>query len=171
MIWSFLTKHWRPILGLVLVVAAFMVGRYTTPGPDIVTATQIKFVERKVEVVKVVKAKDRIVYRDVTVKPDGTRIDHSVERSVTETKAAKTTDSATDSASDSKTAVSTYKPQWRVGALIGLNVGGIHFDQPMGWGLLSAGAFAERRLVGPFWFGLWGMSTGPSFGLMLAGEF
>lgn len=171
MIWSFVANHWRPILALVATVAAFMVGRYTTPGPDVVVATNYKFVERRVEVVRVEKARDRVVYRNVTVKPDGTRIDHSVERSVTETKSAKTTDSATDSAGDAKQTVSSYKPQWRVGVLVGLNVGGLHFDRPVGWELLAAGAFAERRLVGPFWIGLWGQSTGPSFGLMLSGEF
>lgn len=167
----FLARHWRPIAFLVLLAASFAVGRYTTPGPDVVIAQSIRFVERKVEVKVVEKAKDRIVYRNVIVHPDGTKVDRSVERTETETKVATDTRTDRDTATSSKTEVTAYKPQWRVGALVGVNAGGIRLTGPMGWELLSAGAFAERRIAGPFWFGVWGLSTGPSFGLMLGAEF
>lgn len=167
----FLKKHWRKLAVLVALVAAFAVGRYTTPGPDVVIAQSIRFVERKVEVVRTEKAKDRIVYRDVTVKPDGTKIDRSIERTETETKLAKTTATDRDSATDTKSQVTSYKPQWRVGALLGVNVAGVRFDRPIGYDLLAAGAFAERRIVGPFYAGIWALSAGPSFGLTVSLEF
>lgn len=171
MIWDFFKSHWRPLLALVLIAAAFMVGRYTTPGPEVVVAQSIRFVERKVEVASKEKTKTVVVYRDRVVKPDGTRVEHEVERSVDDVKTAKTVESSANLASEEKQTVSAYKPQWRVGVLIGANVGGIRFDRPVGWDLLAAGAYAERRLVGPFWIGVWGLSTGPSFGLTLGGEF
>lgn len=172
MLLAFIKAYWRPIAVLVALAAAFAIGRFTTPGPDVVIASSIRFVERKVEVKVVERAKDRIVYRNVEVKPDGTRIDRSIERSVTDTKAATNTSSSTDSASDTKTTVTAYKPQWRVGALLGFNVGGVHLTPlSVGSDAFAWGAFAERRIAGPFFVGLWGLSTGPSFGLTLSMEF
>lgn len=171
MIWTFLRAHWRPLAVLALLVGAFAVGRFTTPGPDVIDQYKFVFSERRVEVKVVEKAKDRIVYRNVEVRPDGTKIDRSIERSVTDTKTA--TDVTVDrtGATESKVTVSAYKPQWRVGALLGANVAGFHFDRPLGWDLLAAGAFAERRIAGPFFVGLWALSAGPSFGLTLSVEF
>lgn len=173
MLLAFIKAYWRPIAVLVALAAAFATGRFTTPGPDVVIASSIRFVERKVEVRVVERAKDRIVYRNVEVKPDGTRIDRSIERSVTDTKAATNTSSSTDSASDMKQAVTSYRPQWRVGALLGFNVGGLHLSPTFSLtsDAFAWGAFAERRIAGPFFVGLWGLSTGPSFGLTLSMEF
>jgi hypothetical protein len=171
MIFSFLAAHWRPIAVLVALVGAFAVGRFTTPGPDVVIAQSIRFVERKVEVKVTEKAKDRIVYRNVETRPDGTKIDHSIERTDTDVKAATNTTTDRNDASETKQTVTAYKPQWRVGALLGANWAGVHFDRPIGWDLLAAGAFAERRIAGPFFVGLWALSAGPSFGLTLSIEF
>lgn len=169
---SFLLKHWRPLLALACIVGAFAVGRYTTPGPDVVIAESIRFVEKRVEVKVVEKAKAKIVYRDVVTKPDGTKIDRSVESSATDTRIATDTVTARDGASDRKETVSAYKPQWRVGALLGVDAGAIA-RSPLtpSYSWISAGAFAERRIVGPFFVGLWALSSGPSFGLTLSVEF
>jgi hypothetical protein len=169
---EFLRAHWKKLLAVALVAGAFAVGRYTTPGPDVVIAQSIRFVERKVEVVKVEKAKTRIVYRNVEVKPDGTKIDRSVETTETETKRDSNTSTDRDNASSSTSTVTAYKPQWRVGALVGVD-GGTLVRNPLNpsWSLLSVGAFAERRIAGPFFVGVWGLSTGPSFGLTLSVEF
>jgi hypothetical protein len=168
---NFLRAHWKKVVALALLVGAFAVGRYTTPGPDVVIAESIRFVETKVEVRVTEKAKDRIVYRDIITKPDGTKIDRSIERTETETKKSTDTKTSTDAASDAKSSSTGYKPQWRVGALVGANVAGVRFDRPLGWDLLAAGAFAERRIAGPFYVGLWALSAGPSLGLSVTVEF
>jgi hypothetical protein len=162
-----LREHWRPIAVLVALVAAFAVGRYTTPGPDVVIAQSIRSSSARSRS-SVEKAKDRIVYRNVD-REARRHEDRPLGRALRDRDESgqERPTSDRDSASDSKQTVTAYKPQWRVGALLGANVGGIHFDRPIGWDLLAAGAFAERRLVGPFFVGILGLSTGPSFGLTL----
>jgi hypothetical protein len=51
------------------------------------------------------------------------------------------------------------KPQWRLSALAGVSVPVVlHGGFEGRWWV--AGAAAERRVVGPLWLGLWGLSSG-----------
>jgi hypothetical protein len=146
----FIGTHWRPIAVLVLLVAAFAVGRYTTPGPDVVIAQSIRFVERKVEV-KVERR--RIASSTATSRscPDGTR-DRSLGRAqpTPTRRRPRPTSTDRDSAADTKSTVTAYKPQWRVGALLGVDVAR-RAPEPAGHrspDALAYGAFAERRIAG-----------------------
>lgn len=169
---NFIRRYWKQIAVLVALVGAFAVGRYTTPGPDVVVAQSIRFVERVVEVQAKAKTKTVVVYRDRTVKPDGTVVEHEEEHATTDTKTAKTTTRDGDLATDTKSSSTSYKPQWRVGALLGFNFGGVRL-QPLSVGsdAFAWGAFAERRIAGPFFIGVYGLSVGPTFGLTLGVEF
>jgi hypothetical protein len=66
--------------------------------------------------------------------------------------------------------VENSKPNWRVGALVGYDVG--RFDPSFTPGLVYGGV-AERRIIGPVSVGLWGLSTGKygTYGLTVNLEF
>lgn len=83
-----LKSHWKPVLVVVLVLGAFISGRYSAPT-KVRVETQEKVVEKVVTVVqeKVVevkvyeKAQERVAHRETTrtTKPDGTVTEHTEE--------------------------------------------------------------------------------------------
>ncbi len=156
-----------------LLLAAFAVGRYTARAPEVRDVERIVYQDRVVEKIVTVKvteeAKRVIVYRDRVVKPDGTRIEHEVEKTETDTKIADTRTGEKkekrEGTKDREHVVTSPLPQWRVGALVGV---GLRLDPLV---LVPAyGAHVERRIAGPFFVGVWALHTGVA-GLSLSLEF
>lgn len=169
---KYIFKHHFTVCCLALVVAGIgggIVGRYLEAAQDIEEKTET--ITNTVYVTKTLihreEAKTRVVIRDRVVTPDGTVKEHVEERE--ETKTVEKTDTGTDTKVDSKVLTehheTTYRPQWRLGLLGGAKVS----LSPPGASLVF-GAIAERRLVGPFFVGAWGLSNG-SVGASLSVEF
>lgn len=178
---QFLAKHWRlvgvSLLAIGLICGSFAAGRASVPELPARVVERVEYRDRVVEKVVEVKAKDEakaktvVVYRDRLVKPDGTKIEHEVERSdsvqVTDTKTA--TVGEMDAARDLKTerVVEAQRPQWRVSALAGVTnprLSPLSVEK-------TFGVMVERRVVGPVSAGVWALSGGPSLGLALSVEF
>jgi len=136
------------ISALLLLGVGYGVGRYLQPA-------EVK-IEIK-EVIKEVEVENRnvvTIIREIE-RPDGTR---EIETRIVD----KTTieKDRTASRSEVKT-VRALKPQWKVGAMVGqsdfLRGGTIY------------GAQVERRILGPFFLGVWG-NTNKSAGLSISME-
>lgn len=156
-------KKYLIALGVAIAIAAlgFAFGRYSAP-------TQIKEIE-KIKVVTVEKKVEKAVEKKdvkvvVTEKPDGTKITETTDLSTTTTDT--NTDTNTNSTTD-KTKITTFKkPNWRIGAIAGLDIHTSSFSavKPV------YGALVERRILGPISVGGMGMSNG-TFGIVLSVEF
>ncbi len=161
------------LIGLALLGGAFAAGRYSAP-PDVREVERVEFRDRVVEVIREVKVKQAaeiktvVVYREKVTKPDGTVIEKETSKADTETKTAETvkTDTSKDATSEGtrevERIVSAPRPAWRVGALAGGSL------TPA---LVPAyGAHVERRILGPFSVGVWGLNSGQA-GVSLSVEF
>lgn len=167
-------------LALVLIASGYGAGRLHAPAKVI---TQTKTVTQTVTVqdtqaqvkvqeltAKLEELQKHVTTKIVTVtKPDGTKYREAtkqvdVERA-TDTKVdlssslSQTTHGQVDTTATVQTShvETSSKPDWRIGALIGANVNGL-LTNPTG--SLVYGAQVERRIVGPFSVGLWGLSSG-----------
>jgi hypothetical protein len=172
---EFAKAHWRIIAVIVILILAFLGGRYTTPTKVVETERivyQEKIVEKIVEKKVEVAAKTKVVYRTTTITKEGeTKI---VEVEKTEKKTEKKTDSETNKdkeivKEDTRTKLTEYaRPQWKVGALVGYDFSPVKpLDFAHG---LTLGAHVERRLAGPIWVGVWAFHTG-AVGASLSVEF
>lgn len=167
---AFLRAHWRKLTVVALLAVAFAVGRFTTPGPSVVEVAKVVTVEKRVEVEGKTKEKVVVVYREKTTKPDGTIVERETEKRETKTETErKTTDDKTAERETTIT-IEPYRPQWRAGALLGVNAGAVAAGG-LSSGAFAWGAIAERRIAGPVWVGVWGLSAGPSFGVAVGVEF
>lgn len=163
------------VAGVVLAVGAgaFAAGRFAAPMKvETREVERVVFKDRVVEKVVTVTlaAKTKIVWRDRVVAPDGTTTTREVEKTDTREDTTRTDDRvATSEGTTEREAVTitTNRPGWRVGALVGLSL-----REPLLpiAGPLILGLSAERRLIGGLWAGLW-IQTGGSAGLSLSLEF
>ena len=160
----------------VIILASFMVGRYTVPTKTI-TKTEIQVVTKTVEVQKDTKTVDQKKNQDTiiteTTKPDGTKIKetHFVDRTDTLTTDVKTDQKNTASSSDSKTSTVTTneKGNWNLAALAGVNSQDEVWKKQIGYG-----AVVQRRIIGPFYLGAYANgfgSSSQSYGLSVGGSF
>jgi hypothetical protein len=180
LVWSFIRAHWRPFAVLAALLIAFGAGfgsARSTMKPGVITVTKTVTVEKVVEAKAKQVEKRVVVYRDRIIKPDGTRIEHEVERSQTDAKSTSTRAAEKTAAAESTQIIKpSNPPDWRVGALVGLNWQGIHWS-PLSIGLdaLTYGVFVDRRILGPFSVGLWVTNSGktfaPALGLQVSMEF
>lgn len=171
-------RHWR--CGVAVLVAAslaFLAGRGFAPEPRV----ELREVERVrvqvVESVRIVEVKvrdestraRRVVERTRVEHPDGTKIEHEVERAEVATTSSEASSSSTDrqaaaqleASRETAIKVDPARPQWRAGALVGLELLELR---------LVVGGLVERRILGPVSVGAWGLSSG-SAGLAVTVEF
>lgn len=168
---TFLVSHWRALLVCLLLAGAFVGGYMAHPDAPARVEVQEKVVykDRVVEVEKrvEVKAATKVVYRDRVITRDGTVTEHEVEKtetkSDTRTDTSKTAEKQGHSETSSQTRVAS--PDWRVGALVGLDARSLAPLTP------SYGVIVERRILGPVSAGIWALNTGPQVGLVLSVEF
>jgi hypothetical protein len=67
--------------------------------------------------------------------------------------------------------VETAKPQWRVGLLVGTDLTKLSVQPTAPWiNPLLVGGHVERRIIGPVFVGVWGLSSGAG-GISVAVEF
>ena len=173
--------YWPWVLAIVVALAAgFTAGRFfVRPQVEIRTETKTEWRDR--EVVKEVKVKgetvyvDRVVYRtiDTRKEPNGTMTTHTVERSDTDTHRQTTETSARDAVTERQGQASTVQvvtpvlPQWRAAVLAGASLKSPLLPVA---GPLVLGLEVDRRIVGPFWLGVWAQTQG-SAGVSLSAEF
>jgi len=161
-------------IALAFAAVVFGAGFFLGRGKKRVEVREVEKV-RTVEVVREVKVSDRatarnVVRRKTTSKtPDGTTKTETVttigvtEREISTTSTAKTAEKHTER----ETArVESNPADWRVSAL----VGGQLKLSPISFNTLVYGAAVERRLLGPVWVGVWGISSGTA-GVSLTLEF
>jgi hypothetical protein len=136
------------MLGACFCTVAFVAG-HSAREPDVKTVEHVVYRDRVVTVTKVEReeAKTRVVYRERTVSPDGTRHETEVEREDTHaTEHAATTAVADHSADVSKsTTVTSARADSRVGVLLGANLQ----LAP------QIGVIVERQVLGPVSAGAW----------------
>jgi hypothetical protein len=160
---------------LVAVPLAFLTGRFVAP-----TRVQTRDVERVVYRDRTVsvavaaktetRAETRHTVRTRVTRPDGTREERTettrgvdVERTE-KTASAQTVERERLVYRDRSVTVERSRPDWRVGALVGVDP----FHQLSG--SLLYGGHVERRVLGPVWLGAWGLSS-RAVGLSLSFEF
>lgn len=166
------------LVALALAGGGYALGRFTTPTKvETRTVEVTKIVEVEKEVVREVKGRDIVWTRVVEVRPDGssttTEREATKERVETETK--RDTETTTEATREATKVVTNAKPQWRASVLVG---GSLAF--PIRQVVSSVevspafGGHVERRLVGPFWVGAWGVGAPRGYamgGLSLGVEF
>lgn len=157
---------------VVLLGLSFSAGRFTAPvKTDVREVEKVVWKDRVVEkvVTKRAKAVDRVVYVDRVVLPSGEVREKTSTRTLTDARelvdSGKTSESAGKAESSSSS--TTVRPDWRVGALAGASL-----REPLVpiAGPLVIGAHVERRIIGPFTVGVWGLTSG-AFGVSATGEF
>ncbi len=139
-----------------LLVATFFAGRYSKPAE---VKTEYVKGETKVE------WKTRVVYKYIkknqdketttTTKPDGTIIVVEKEHTETETTSNNNTtgSSTTTKTETGATVLTSARPNWHVGAKVGLKADALRLDP------LIYGVSVERRFIGTLWLGAWGMTN------------
>ncbi len=121
------------VITIVALVVGFIGGRQTAPT---------KVVVKKEEVIKEVessKDQTKVVEKEI-IKPDGTVIKKKVAKAVKEKKTEREVTVKMTKMEES------YKPQWKVGALTGIQGGSVNV----------VGMQVERRIVGPVFLGVTG---------------
>lgn len=173
---------------MIVVVLAFCGGRYSAP-------TKIEYKEKIVEktseqatkkteaavkaTVDVTKDKAKTVKKhSVTVKkPDGTIITivdtsisdvfkESVRKALTsDLKVEEKTNKTTEKTKDVFSKTETIRPEWNFRLMVGVNPTNI--TVPIGFNTFVYGLSVEKRVFGPLYFGLWGL-TSKTFGVSLS---
>lgn len=126
---------------------------------------EVKAAEKVVEV----KRRVRVVKRE-TYRPDGTVATRTTSTTgdVTKTVGTSNVDTAKSETSDNLRTVTTakitdYRPNWRVSALVGAELQNPFRPQLRSpFGDIAYGVHTERRIIGPFWGGLWVLGVGPA---------
>jgi hypothetical protein len=153
-----------PVLGGIAAIALFAAGRWTAPQPDITQddSVSITVQQRSATVYDRSEAKTRDVVRRVVVvaKPDGSSVRTTDEReheaSLTTERLNTTSDTASKTDAKRSLSVTSSRPQWRVGAMAGVNLQ----LAP------QVGAIVERRILGPASVGAWVLvQPSPSFNI------
>jgi cytoskeletal protein RodZ len=115
-----------------------------------------------------------IVYRDRVIKPDGTRIEHEVEQTATDTTTHETVkaESTREVVREvvKRVEIKPAQAKWHAGALVGLDARNVTLLPPSP-GPIVFGAEVQHRIADwPLFVGGWGLSNG-SFGVGLSFEF
>ncbi len=158
------------VLALALGVVA---GRYTLPE-KIVTKTETVVVEKEViktkEVVTKDTNKDREMIVTEVISPDGTRkiTKHYINRDTIREDATRTNTTTNTSNTSSRTeiTVDNGKADWNVSVLATTS----HTDSDLLKGSMSYGVHVQRRIIGPFQLGAFGI-TNKTYGLSLGASF
>lgn len=164
------------ILSLILLAAAFMVGRYTTPA-KVVTKVEEKVVEKEVVKWKTKedknenKNKETVVvettYPDGTVRKETRIIDKGTIRVSFESESSKQSEKDKSSVAQSSTA--NENSNWHVSLLAGS--GNLSYDNVMhGKSDIVYGIHAEKKILGPFFLGAFALDN-KTVGLSLGGNF
>lgn len=158
-------------------VGAFSAGRFSAPlKVQTIETVKTVFQDRVVEKIKTVevqaKAETKIVYRDRVVTKDGTVTEHTVEKTDTKSEDVKKGSddelaTHTGSTETLKQTTTTLRPDWRVGILVGGQLGKPFL--PIA-GPLTVGLQVDRRIIGGLSVGVWAFSGG-SAGLGVSFEF
>lgn len=158
---------------LVLLGLAFSAGRFSAPAKvDVREVEKIVWKDRIVEkvVTKKAKAVDRVVYVDRVVMPDGEIREKTSTRTITDARELVNTDKTAETegkADSSKATVTSTRPDWRVGVLVGASL-----REPLLplAGPLVIGASVERRIIGGVSAGAW-VNTAGAAGAAVSVEF
>ena len=159
-------------------VGAFVGGRFSAPLK--VETREVekvvykeRVVEKRVEVATAAKVVTQVVYRDRVTKPDGTVTEHTEEHTGTEEHAHTEVTSAREVIKEvfrdrEVIKITTLRPDWRVGAQIGAQIG----NKPVlpVYGPLVVGAEIDRRIIGGLSVGIWA-NTGGAGGVAVSFEF
>lgn len=156
-------------LALVVVVIAFVVGRFTAPV-ETRDVERVVFKDRVVEKVveKAARVETRIVYRDRVTTKEGTVTEREIERTAEAEGATRGTSSVATSAGNLEHSTTTVvRPNWRVGVLAGATV-----KEPLVSlaGPLVIGLEVDYRIAGGLSAGVWANTSGAA-GAALALEF
>lgn len=164
-------------VAVLALVGAFVGGRFSAPlKVETREIGHVIYKDRVVEVVKTVEVKGKtetkIVYREIVRAPDGTVTEREKEETKTKEDTKRTDDGekTAERESDSKreaVAVTTSRPDWRVGVLLG---GSLRDPLVPIAGPLVLGLSVERRLIGGLSAGLW-INTFGAAGVGLSFEF
>ena len=159
--------------GIVLLVLAFVAGRYGTPE-RVVTKTETQIVEK--EVVKTVEKKvrdqknDKVTLITETVSPDGTkkREVKIVDKSEITNYSDKNTEKQSETSVTQKTETTRESKSlgWNVSALGSMS----HSKDDLLGNSVSFGVHVQRRVLGPFSVGVFGL-TNQTYGLSVGGSF
>lgn len=173
-----LKKHWKKLLLVGALVAAFVAGATLNPQPGkVVTVEKIVYVEKKVtdtKVVEVDKTKTDIkinkhVEKTKVTAPDGT----ITEKEVSDTQAGKTVyvdrvvekvvkeQVIVEKVVEKEVRVDNLK-RFRVGLLVGVQPQILPVPNINSY---VVGGTAEIRVVGPVWAGVWGAGTTQGMGM------
>ncbi len=143
---------------ILAIAAAFGLG--TLAGPERVDERwSVITTVRKVEVKA--KQRQRNTYTKVVILPDGTK---TTERSTAEALRVDSTTRIDSHIADVREKTTAARPDWRVGVLLGgaFNPSPLQL-QP------AVGAYGERRILGPFSLGAWGIVEIPAAGALPRG--
>ena len=153
------------VAALLALGLAFASGRFSKREQvRVETRVQTVEVERKVEVAKVTARHVVVTHRveHVVNRPDGTsdvtRTEDTRDQELIAADAAMTAES-TKSSDVATSSVTTNRPDWVVGGMVGLSQDGV-----------SYGAHVQRRILGPVFLGVYG-TTRKEAGLSVALEF
>jgi len=178
------------VLGILLLFGVgYAVGRYAAPTKTVVTTqtkvvTQVKehvIVKHDVQVKMVAhkvyiraKAQNTHTVTETTKKPDGTVVTKTTtdtsSSDVTANTEGKKTEAASHTVADkteekkqvatkkTKKVVENNRPNWAISPMVGVNLSGLKLTNPVFKPVF--GLQVERRIVGPFSVGAWGLSSG-----------
>jgi hypothetical protein len=180
------------LAGVLLFLAGLGTGRYGLPDKVLIQEKVKEVVQEKVviqEKVRVekiyLKDQKQKIHREITEKkhPDGTQekkvsedinIDTVVRENQVEVKFVdRWQDRIVEKIVEKEKLVLNKKAEWRLGADVGVSIPVLLGGQEQGIvGLRGAvvGVHAERRIIGPFWMGVWGNTQGTA-GVKLDIEF
>lgn len=178
------------LAALVAVVAAFLVGRSSAPT-RVEEKVRVQQVEKQVVVVQEKLRVERVEVASASsasrsVRHETRRPDGSVEKTVVTDRQAgvhvatgegatseRTAAAASEHASELATSktVTSSRPRWRAGALLGTRATELHVTPAAPFvAPLAVGAEGQVRLLGPFWLGGYVFSD-LAFGLSASVEF
>lgn len=161
------------IVAVVIFIAGAAVGRYTLPT-KVVTKTETVTVEKEVIKTKEKNVTDTNKNRELviteTIKPDGTKIieKHYINRDEIHSTSDRVNIATTESKTDTKSSsvVTNEKNDWNLSALVTTS----HTDSDMLHGSMSYGVHVQRRIIGPFSVGAFGI-TNKTYGLSIGASF
>ena len=154
------------ISGLGILIVGLAVGRYSNAGKTVTTETKTAEKDQTTKKIDTDKKVNRDIIIDRIQLPDGTikTETHIVDKSETNTD-TKIEQTITKS-SDSKTTTTTAKQDWHVAVLTSMSHNNDNFIP----GEFSYGVNVERRIIGPFTVGAFGLSN-QTYGLSLGVSF
>lgn len=172
---DFVLKHWRIFAVVILLAGAFIGGRYTAQG-RVQYVEKEKIVEKQIIVAgkdtRTIEYRDRIITRVVVKKPDGTVTETTVDKDAghSDKNEHETKTVTIEKIVEREKIVKVGPPDWRVGILVGATATKWDKLPTLGTPYLAVGVEVDRRIIGPFSLGVWGLSSGAA-GVAISGEF